>query len=111
MPPVISACAEDKIINVDAACEAIIPDLTGEVVATDDGVIVSYTQSPAAGDVVTTGVHTVIITVTDDDGNETTCTADVTVNDVTNPTASNPLPIDVECAVDVPAPGYYGCYR
>ncbi len=104
VPPVISACAEDKIINVDAACEAIIPDLTGEVVATDDGVIVSYTQSPAAGDVVTTGVHTVIITVTDDDGNETTCTADVTVNDVTNPTASNPLPIDVECAVDVPAP-------
>ena len=104
VPPVIVTCAGDKIINADASCQATIPDLTGEVVATDDGVIVSITQSPAADDIVSTGVHEVTITVTDDDGNEATCIANVDVIDVTNPTASNPPPIGVQCIGDVPAP-------
>ena len=87
-PPVITSCAGDKTISADASCQAAIPDLTGEVVATDDGVIVSITQSPVAGTIVSTGVHTVTITVTDDDANVTTCTADVDVIDDTAPIAS-----------------------
>ncbi|HDS08407.1 MAG TPA: HYR domain-containing protein, partial [Bacteroides sp.] len=42
--------------------------------------------------------------VTDDCGNSINVTQTITINDVTPPTASNPAPINVECAGDVPAP-------
>jgi subtilisin-like proprotein convertase family protein/bacterioferritin-associated ferredoxin len=42
--------------------------------------------------------------VTDDCGNSIVVTQTITINDITNPTASNPAPINVECAASVPAP-------
>ncbi len=41
--------------------------------------------------------------VTDDCGNFINVTQTITINDITNPTASNPEPINVECIEDVPA--------
>ncbi len=41
--------------------------------------------------------------VTDDCGNSTNVTQTITINDITPPTASNPVGIDVECVGDVPA--------
>lgn len=41
--------------------------------------------------------------VTGDGGNFIFVNQTITVNDVTNPTASNPLPVNVECIGDVPA--------
>ncbi|MFT5824085.1 MAG: gliding motility-associated-like protein [Crocinitomix sp.] len=40
--------------------------------------------------------------VTDDCGNGILVTQMITVNDITNPTASNPAPITVECMIDIP---------
>ena len=42
--------------------------------------------------------------VTDDCGNQINLTQSIIVNDITNPTASNPAPITVYCASDVPQP-------
>ena len=42
--------------------------------------------------------------VTDDCGNSIDVTQTITVNDISNPTASNPIAINVGCASDVPAP-------
>jgi hypothetical protein len=42
--------------------------------------------------------------VTDACGNQILVTQTITVGDVTNPTASNPAPLNVECIGDVPAP-------
>ena len=42
--------------------------------------------------------------VTDDCGNSINVTQTITVNDDTDPTATNPDPIDVQCISDVPAP-------
>ncbi len=35
--------------------------------------------------------------ISDVNGNSISCTQDIVVDDVTNPTASNPLPVNVEC--------------
>ena len=43
-------------------------------------------------------------TVTDDCGNSINVTQTITVNDDTNPTASNPIAVNVECIGDVPVP-------
>src|SRR5690606_23222107 len=40
--------------------------------------------------------------ITDDCGNQTLVTQLITVNDVTAPTASNPVAVNVECIFDVP---------
>ncbi|KPJ63465.1 hypothetical protein AMK68_03915, partial [candidate division KD3-62 bacterium DG_56] len=92
--PTISQCASDKTLSGDAACEATIPGLTGEVIASDDcDPSPSITQSPTAGTVVGLGGHPVTITVSDASGNSTTCTATVTVIDDTAPSIS-------QCATD-----------
>ncbi|MEX0986459.1 MAG: HYR domain-containing protein, partial [Bacteroidales bacterium] len=74
-------CATDKTQSADVNCESTVPDLTGEIVATDNGTIVSITQSPVAGTSIGLGVTTVTFTVTDDAGNTATCTADISVID------------------------------
>jgi hypothetical protein len=42
--------------------------------------------------------------VTDECGNSITVTQTITIDDITPPTASNPLPINTECSSTVPAP-------
>ena len=84
--PVISVCAPDRNISADSNCEALMPDLTGEVVASDlCSPTLTITQLPAAGTVITGGTTTVTITVTDGSGNTAECFADVTVIDDVDP--------------------------
>ncbi|EZH73046.1 hypothetical protein ATO12_18700 [Aquimarina atlantica] len=57
------------------------------------------------GDVTTsTGIVIRTYSVTDIAGNSITVTQTITVNDTTDPTASNPSPINVQCTDDVPLP-------
>jgi uncharacterized repeat protein (TIGR01451 family) len=99
-PPTITTCASNKTISANSNCEAAIPNLIGEVVATGCGVTIS--QSPVAGTLVGPGSTTVTITAENAAG-EATCTATVTVVDQTAPTVSCPAGTTVtagsSCAV------------
>ena len=82
-PPVISICpAPRSISSTPPYCLAVVPDFTGDVVASDNCSNVNQlviTQSPAAGSLVSVGVTTVTVTVTDALGNFTNCLTTFTV--------------------------------
>jgi hypothetical protein len=94
--PIISNCPfNNQEIAVDDNCEAFLPDYTTEINAFDNCGNYTTTQVPAAGD----GPHaagdvvSVVITVTDDSGNSSTCEFDVDVIDEIDPT--------IECPDDI----------
>lgn len=106
--PTITQCAGAQTLPADTNCEALIPDLTGAVIASDlCSMPVSITQSPAAGAVVGIGPHNVTITVEDAAGNDATCVAVVTVADQTDPVISQcasdqTLAADASCQAAIP---------
>ena len=84
--PVIIACAAGGTIQANASCEALVPDLTPGLSATEaGGGRLTVTQSPAAGATVGRGDIPVILTVTDELGHFATCEALLTVADTTPP--------------------------
>lgn len=93
VPPTITACASDKIITADAECMALVPDLTGEVAASDNCSSVTVFQTPPADELIGVGNTIVTIRVIDDSGNEATCTATVRVVETVPPTISCPANI------------------
>lgn len=102
--PIISICASNADIEADANCVGTIPDVTGSIEASDncDGDL-QITQSPTAG----TGGQplgpvVVTITVADDAGNTATCSATLTVKDVTGPNIS-------DCGIDQSYTGDDAC--
>jgi hypothetical protein len=103
--PVITTCASSVTIPATSGCGAVMPNVTGAVVATDNctaaGSLV-ITQSPAAGAAIPAGPTTVTITVKDAANNTTTCTAVVTVTDQT-------VPVITTCAPNVTIPATAGC--
>ena len=88
VPPEIQECAGNQTLPADALCQALVPDFTAGVLATDNqtpsGSLV-ITQDPVAGTPVGTGDTTVTITVTDEQNNSDTCEATLTVEDSTPP--------------------------
>jgi hypothetical protein len=80
--PTIDECAENKSAIVTDGCSAAVPDFTAEVDASDVCGDVTITQDPVAGTYLDAdnSPHTITITVTDESGNTTTCTALFTVN-------------------------------
>ncbi len=111
--PVISACAADRPVVLDGSCELEVPDLTGDVTATDNCTAVgslSITQVPAAGTFIASGegiTHTVVITVDDGNGNDATCNVTLTGDDATDPVisacaADRPVVLDGSCELEVP---------
>ncbi|MBN2698974.1 MAG: HYR domain-containing protein, partial [Bacteroidales bacterium] len=93
-------------INVQCSDDVPIPDVT---VVTDEAdnctaaPVVAFVSDVSNG---LTCPETITRTysVTDESGNSINVTQTITVNDTQAPTASNPLPINVQCSVDVPAP-------
>ncbi len=87
--PTITDCGPNQAVNADANCQAVVPDFTAGVTATDNctaGGSLTRTQSPTAGSTVTgKGPHTVTLTVKDAANNQVMCTRTLTLNDVTGP--------------------------
>jgi PKD repeat protein len=76
-PPTITTCPTNKTLYVTADCQAAIPNLLAETVAT--GCAVTKSQSPAAGTMVDPGTYAVTVTAENSAG-EAQCTVTVTVN-------------------------------
>ena len=92
--PTITACASNKVIAADSECMAVMPDLTGEVVASDNCSPVVILQSPPDGELLGVGNTVVTIRVSDASGNEATCTATVSVVESTPPVINCPANIN-----------------
>jgi hypothetical protein len=81
-PPSINACAPAQSAPADSSCQAILPDFTSSVIATDACGSVVVTQSPSAGTGAFLGSTVVTLTVTDLSGNSAQCSSSFTVTDV-----------------------------
>jgi len=87
IPPVVE-CPANRTIPADQRGRALIPNLFESLAASDNCSAASALvkqQSPAAGTVVRCGTYNVTLTVVDAAGNHTTCSATVSVVDVTSP--------------------------
>ena len=108
-PPVVVAPAPTSA-NVDASCQAFVPDYLSNLSASDncteDDFLIK-SQNPAAGTPVGPGVTNVSISVSDSSNNTTTVNTTFTVNDVTPPvlTVNGPNSITVECHTSFTDPG------
>ncbi len=101
--PTIVACAPAASIDANATCTALVPDLTGQVNATDDsGVAPTITQSPAAGTTVGLGGTQITFSVRDLAGNTAACVTTLTARDVTPPTITT-------CPPNQTVPATSGC--
>jgi flavin reductase (DIM6/NTAB) family NADH-FMN oxidoreductase RutF len=106
--PVISACAAGQSASADANCEALVPDFTTGVTASDncDDVTHDHSGPGSRHDGHDRASHSVTITATDDAGNTDTC-ADFTVTDDTDPVISacadgQSASADANCEATVP---------
>lgn len=76
-------CPDDEIVAIPAGTQFTLPDYTPGVTAADNCTLVpDVAQSPVAGTQVGIGVTEITITVTDDAGNDVTCTFNVTVDEL-----------------------------
>ncbi|MBL4705577.1 MAG: HYR domain-containing protein, partial [Flavobacteriales bacterium] len=80
-------CPGNQTENPDASCNFTLPDYTGLAIASDNcNPAPAITQTPIAGTVIS-GTTTLTLTADDGNGNTSTCTFDVVLNDATAPTA------------------------
>jgi autotransporter-associated beta strand protein len=93
--PVVTFWPTNRTLSVGAGCDLLVPDLTGEVVATDNCSPTNITQSPLAGTVVSYGVTPVTVTVADQYGNFTNNVTSLTVVDTSNPSLTCPADVVV----------------
>jgi gliding motility-associated-like protein len=93
-------------INVECIADVPVNDIT---VVTDEAdnctanPIVAFVSDVSDGNTCPE-IITRTYSVTDDCGNSINVAQTITVNDVTDPTASNPVAVNVACASDLPAP-------
>ena len=79
-------CLDNQIVGVDSNCSYIVPNYLTQVTAQDNCAVVSVTQNPLPGTVVSTGVTQ--ITITANDGvNQSLCSFTLSLEDQTAPVA------------------------
>src|SRR6185295_6921199 len=77
--PVITHCPPSRTLQPDFQCFVLVPDMTGEVAATDNCSSVTVSQTPAANSNLGPGIHEVVFKVCDVCSNCVTCTNFLTV--------------------------------
>ena len=105
-------CPQPVTLELDAACRARVPALTGAATAADNctpAAGITLTQDLTPGATLTGGegaTETVTLTATDGSGNTANCTVLLTLDDVTPPTVACPaaqdLVLDPNCSVALP---------
>jgi len=105
-----STCPGAVTVSVNANCQAAVPNVSSQVVASDNctatGSLV-ITQNPAAGTLLGLGNYTIVVTVTDESGNSSTCNTPLHVVDTTAPVivsgpALGTLSANNQCQAAVP---------
>ena len=97
-------CPSDNTVALDAGCSYLLGDVSSLAVYADNctpqGSLI-YSQLPAAGTILTSGIHAIQLTIEDIAGNSNTCTYNLTVEDQTDPqvncSSNISLPIDINC--------------
>ncbi len=108
--PTIVSTPAPITISVGANCQASVPNVLANIVATDNCTPaneLALSQSPAAGTTVGTGQYAITVKVTDAAGNSTTSSVSLTVADTTPPSiVSVPAPVTISsgpnCQASVP---------
>jgi uncharacterized repeat protein (TIGR03803 family) len=101
--PTIS-CPTGLVLAAGANCQAVMPDIVPQAVATDACGGVTVTQNPAAGTWLGLGTNIVLMSATDDAGNTNTCTVVAVVLDITPPVVAASPSNTVDCGDAWPAP-------
>ena len=105
--PPSGSCPSSVTASADVNCQAVVPNLVPQVVASDNCTPTSsivITQDPPAGTVVSLGQHPVTMTVTDSSGNSANCSVLFTVVDTTPPViVSSPAPVTVSAGANCQA--------
>jgi gliding motility-associated-like protein len=101
----VFTCPSDDIVYLDASCSYTVPDYLSSLTVTENCGVLSSTQSPVAGSTVSADfVGT--IQVEDINGNITTCTFNITVEDTISPIINCPgnqnEVFDTQCQFVVP---------
>jgi hypothetical protein len=79
IPPQVTGVPAARVIETGPSGIAELPDLTGEVIASDLVGVTSITQDPVAGTILSVGTHTITFTVKDGAGNSGVATSAVEV--------------------------------
>ncbi len=77
--PLITTCATNRTYTLYTNSQIALPNLTGEIVATDSCGTPVVTQSPVAGTLLVEGPNVVTFTATDAGGSNSTCQITITV--------------------------------
>jgi hypothetical protein len=91
IPPTITQCPTNITVNINTNnCDAVLPNMLASFQATDNcatPTTLTYAQSPVAGTTLSGHgtVQTVVFTVTDNCGVSSTCSATVTLKDLSAP--------------------------
>ncbi len=90
-------CPTSSAININSSCQYLVPDLSNLVTGADNCssfANMALTQNPIAGQV-SEGMTAVLFTLTDQQGNASTCITMLTPNDTEVPTITCPNPSDI----------------
>lgn len=88
--PVITSALNNQTLAANNNCEAILPDYTIDVKATDNcDTAFTIMQSPLAGTIISDSLNTVVLTVADHAGNSSSQSFNVQVIDTTKPVISS----------------------
>ena len=103
-------CPSDQTIAIDASCSYLMPDLSGMVSGTDNCSLLgnmNIAQNPLAG-TTQSGQTAVLITLTDEGSNSSTCIVNMIPDDINAPTINCPTPaaVDLGITCDFALPNY-----